>query len=99
MRQSPEWDGAGVARIFRISRTRRRIRKLQTVTEGLLRLYFYLSSRSVDNDDEESDYYTLTFNIDFQHDNDTVYFAHSYPYTYTDLQVRSFWKLYNKDNV
>lgn len=46
-----------------------------------------ISCRSVDNDDEESDYYTLTFNIDFQHDNDTVYFAHSYPYTYSDLQV------------
>ena len=30
-------------------------------------------------------YYTLTFNITFQHDNDTVYFAHSYPYTYSDL--------------
>lgn len=44
--------------------------------------------RSCDNDDEESDYYTLTFNIDFPHDNDTVYFAHSYPYTYSDLQVR-----------
>ena len=30
--------------------------------------------------------YTLTFNVEFQHDNDTVYFAHSYPYTYSDLQ-------------
>lgn len=30
--------------------------------------------------------FTLTFNIEFQHDNDTVYFAHSYPYTYSDLQ-------------
>lgn len=44
---------------------------------------------SVTNDDED-DYgtYTLTFNIEFTHDNDTVYFAHSYPYTYSDLQVR-----------
>lgn len=31
-------------------------------------------------------YYTLTFSVKFDHDNDTVYFAHSYPYTYTDLQ-------------
>ncbi|CAO1376261.1 unnamed protein product [Diamesa serratosioi] len=30
--------------------------------------------------------YTLTFNVEFDHDNDTVYFAHSYPYTYSDLQ-------------
>uniref|UniRef100_A0A336MAR4 CSON014405 protein n=1 Tax=Culicoides sonorensis TaxID=179676 RepID=A0A336MAR4_CULSO len=30
--------------------------------------------------------FTLTFNIEFEHDNDTVYFAHSYPYTYSDLQ-------------
>jgi len=30
-------------------------------------------------------YYTLTFSIQFTNDNDTVYFAHSYPYTYSDL--------------
>ena len=30
-------------------------------------------------------YYTLTFSPQFKHDNDTVYFAHCYPYTYTDL--------------
>ena len=30
-------------------------------------------------------YYTLTWSITFEHDNDVVYFAHSYPYTYTDL--------------
>lgn len=40
------------------------------------------------NNEDEDDYgsYTLTFNINFQHENDTVYFAHSYPYTYSDLQ-------------
>ena len=31
-------------------------------------------------------YYTLTFSVKFDHDDDTVYFAHSYPYTYSDLQ-------------
>ena len=31
-------------------------------------------------------YFTLTFSITFTNDNDTVYFAHSYPYTYSDLQ-------------
>lgn len=30
--------------------------------------------------------YTLTFQVEFQNENDTVYFAHSYPYTYSDLQ-------------
>ena len=33
----------------------------------------------------QGNYYTLTFSVKFQHENDTVYFAHSYPYTYTDL--------------
>ena len=31
-------------------------------------------------------YYTLTFKVQFTNDNDTVYFAHSYPYSYSDLQ-------------
>ena len=30
-------------------------------------------------------FYTLTFSAVAKHDNDTVYFAHCYPYTYTDL--------------
>ena len=30
--------------------------------------------------------FTLTFNIEFEHENDTVFFAHSYPYTYSDVQ-------------
>jgi cytosolic carboxypeptidase protein 2/3 len=29
-------------------------------------------------------YYTLTWSHTFEHDHDTVYFSHSYPYTYTD---------------
>jgi hypothetical protein len=31
-------------------------------------------------------YYTLTFVVQFGYSNDTVYFAHCYPYTYTDLR-------------
>jgi murein tripeptide amidase MpaA len=31
-------------------------------------------------------YYTLTWSVTFEHDSDVVYFAHSYPYTYTDMQ-------------
>lgn len=30
-------------------------------------------------------YYTLTFTYNFPYDNDLVYFAYSYPYTYSDL--------------
>lgn len=30
--------------------------------------------------------YTLTFNYTFEHDNDIVFFAHFYPYTFTDLE-------------
>ena len=28
-------------------------------------------------------YHTLTFSYNFQHDNDVVYFAQSFPYTYS----------------
>eukprot|EP01060_Flectonema_neradi_P017281 TRINITY_DN2415_c0_g2_i1.p1 TRINITY_DN2415_c0_g2~~TRINITY_DN2415_c0_g2_i1.p1 ORF type:complete len:1096 (+),score=220.27 TRINITY_DN2415_c0_g2_i1:104-3391(+) len=31
-------------------------------------------------------YYTLTFTVTFKHEDDRCYFAHSYPYTYSDLQ-------------
>jgi hypothetical protein len=30
-------------------------------------------------------YYTLSFTYKFSYSNDTVYFAHSYPYTYSNL--------------
>jgi len=32
-------------------------------------------------------FYTLTFAVVLPHDNDVVYFAHCYPYTYTDLSA------------
>ncbi|KAL7303167.1 hypothetical protein TKK_0004371 [Trichogramma kaykai] len=35
---------------------------------------------------DQKERHTLTFNIRFEHDQDTVYIAHSYPYTYSDLQ-------------
>ena len=31
-------------------------------------------------------YYTLKFSVDFEHSFDTIYLAHCYPYTYSDLQ-------------
>ena len=34
---------------------------------------------------QNRNYYTLTFTHTFEHDSDTVYFAHCFPYTYTDL--------------
>ncbi|KAF7987263.1 hypothetical protein HCN44_003025 [Aphidius gifuensis] len=39
-----------------------------------------------DSSDEEKEKHTLTFNITFPHDQDIVYLAHCYPYTYSDLQ-------------
>ncbi|OAD53068.1 Cytosolic carboxypeptidase NnaD, partial [Eufriesea mexicana] len=42
--------------------------------------------RNDSSSDEEKEKHTLTFNISFPHDRDTVYLAHCYPYTYTDLQ-------------
>jgi len=29
-------------------------------------------------------YFTLTFTVNFKHDDDEVFFAHCYPYTYSD---------------
>ncbi|XP_030379191.1 cytosolic carboxypeptidase Nna1 isoform X2 [Scaptodrosophila lebanonensis] len=44
------------------------------------------SSSNTNEEDEDNSSYTLTFTIEFEYDDDTVYFAHSYPYTYSDLQ-------------
>ncbi|XP_063800625.1 cytosolic carboxypeptidase 2 isoform X2 [Pseudophryne corroboree] len=42
---------------------------------------YYRSSRS----QEGGTLYCLTWTFEFPHDNDTCYFAHCYPYTYSDL--------------
>ncbi|XP_018012449.1 uncharacterized protein LOC108669580 [Hyalella azteca] len=39
-----------------------------------------------DDAEEEAASYTLTFNVTFPHDHDTVYLAHCYPYTFSLLQ-------------
>ncbi|XP_034487893.1 cytosolic carboxypeptidase Nna1 isoform X1 [Drosophila innubila] len=44
------------------------------------------SNNNTNEEEEDNSSYTLTFTIEFEHDDDTVYFAHSYPYTYSDLQ-------------
>jgi len=35
---------------------------------------------------EPNNLYTLSFKVSFKHDQDTVYVAMCYPYTYTDCQ-------------
>lgn len=37
-------------------------------------------------DPDQQPTYTFTFTVKFPHDDDEVYLAHCYPYTYTDLQ-------------
>lgn len=36
---------------------------------------------------KEKYHYSLTWTCDFPNEDDTYYFAHCYPYTYSDLQV------------
>ncbi|XP_056640119.1 cytosolic carboxypeptidase Nna1-like isoform X3 [Diorhabda sublineata] len=47
--------------------------------------YFCNDNVSVDDPDQQMTY-TLTFTVKFPHDDDEVYLAQSYPYTYSDLQ-------------
>ena len=37
--------------------------------------------------DSSANLYALTWTCKFPNNNDTYYFAHCYPYTYSDLQV------------
>mmetsp|Transcript_36680 Transcript_36680/g.44907 ORF Transcript_36680/g.44907 Transcript_36680/m.44907 type:complete len:81 (-) Transcript_36680:4207-4449(-) len=43
--------------------------------------YFPSKKRSMSS---PSNFYTLSFTIELPHDQDQVYFAHCYPYTYSD---------------
>jgi hypothetical protein len=43
-------------------------------------------------------YYTLTFSYTFKYDDDTVYFAHSFPYTYTNLMEYLNKTMLDKEN-
>ncbi|XP_057659517.1 cytosolic carboxypeptidase 2-like isoform X4 [Diorhabda carinulata] len=47
--------------------------------------YFCNDNVTVDDPDQQMTY-TLTFTVKFPHDDDEVYLAQSYPYTYSDLQ-------------
>jgi hypothetical protein len=46
---------------------------------------YYLNGIRKDNNYMSKGFYTLSFSYKFLHDEDTVYFAYSYPYTYSDL--------------
>jgi len=48
--------------------------------------YFKTPLRRADTR-QEAYYYGLTWSHTFQHTHDTCYFAHCYPYTYSDMQV------------
>ena len=49
--------------------------------------YFRNNTRVEDENGNSSSFYSLTWTCQFTNTNDTVYFAHCYPYTYSDLQV------------
>ncbi|XP_052132932.1 cytosolic carboxypeptidase Nna1-like, partial [Frankliniella occidentalis] len=46
----------------------------------------YFRNEEATPNEDQAPSYTLSFNVDFPHDNDTCYLAHCYPYTYSDLQ-------------
>ncbi|BES99313.1 Zinc carboxypeptidase [Nesidiocoris tenuis] len=45
---------------------------------------YYQNDTNAEDDNNAT--YTLTFNIEFPYEDDCVFLAHSYPYTYSDLQ-------------
>ena len=47
---------------------------------------------------KEKFHYSLTWSCEFPHENDTCYFAHCYPYTYSDLQVKPLTTFLNEAN-
>ena len=47
--------------------------------------YFQNHYKKDFNNNFQRCYFTFTFTHTFEYDNDTVYFAYSLPYTYTDL--------------
>ena len=55
---------------------------------------FHVNSQSIvvcyfrrEDTTKEKYHYSLTWTCEFPNENDTYYFAHCYPYTYSDLQV------------
>ena len=51
---------------------------------------------------QPTSFYTLSFTVEFEHDQDQVYFAHCYPYTYSDcimMLKRVCLPQYSKDRL
>lgn len=53
-------------------------------------LVFFLSFCRREDTTKDKYHYSLTWTCEFPNEKDTYYFAHCYPYTYSDLQVCSF---------
>ncbi|XP_048523203.1 cytosolic carboxypeptidase 2 isoform X1 [Dendroctonus ponderosae] len=47
---------------------------------------YFCNDNVTSEDPDQPQTYTLTFTVTFPHDDDEVYLAHCYPYTYSDLQ-------------
>ncbi|XP_050303147.1 cytosolic carboxypeptidase Nna1-like isoform X2 [Anthonomus grandis grandis] len=47
---------------------------------------YFCNENMCSEDPDQPQTYTLTFTVTFPHDDDEVYLAHCYPYTYSDLQ-------------
>lgn len=50
--------------------------------------YYKNNIKSEDDNGNSRSLYSLTWTGKFDNKDDTYYFAHCYPYTYTDLQVQ-----------
>ncbi|XP_033752489.1 uncharacterized protein LOC117336185 isoform X9 [Pecten maximus] len=65
-------------------------KEAQTKKVGWIRsgsdIKYYRNNIKYETSKGEKPFYSLTWTVEFPHDNDTVYFAHCFPYTYTDLQ-------------
>lgn len=47
----------------------------------------HLKYKVTDRSNKERSYYSLSWSCEFPHTDDTCYFSHCYPYTYSDLQA------------
>ena len=55
--------------------------------------YYRNNIKSEDENGNQRSLYSLTWTCTFPNPNDTYYFAHCYPYTYSDLQVYKQFKI------
>lgn len=53
---------------------------------GCTNISYYANGIKRENIKYYKSYYTLTFSHTFEYDNDAVYFAYCYPYTFTELK-------------